>query len=241
MPRFLAALLLLGACLCAFPQAPTPSGQTLFETVRPDLIITIRKHQFGTDLVEVSCRAEGYPADLLRAQVADYGKRMKDEPRGMRTELDQIQSAAGTLTYLKATFGIMGLIDREHGRINLQPLVQAFTGEHGAFTVKGLEILLDGEHATEGNVRRFRSASIDLDGIRVDNPPSLEYRIAVKTTEPDKVFIPSWSGEQPEATPASSPPPKSDTTMYVLIAIGALAIGALVYSFLLRQPARRSK
>jgi len=239
--RFLLSLLLVCAACLVSAQTPTTGGATLFDTVRPDVIITIKKHPLGADLVEVSMPQENYPADLLRSQIAALGKSLGVEPRGVKLEANQVATGAQNLTFLKASFGIDGLIDRANGKVALQPIVRAFAGEHGPYTIKGYEIILDGENADPRNVRKFNSPAVDVEGIHIESPPGVEYRVLLKTTEPDKIFIPSWSGEQrPQPTQPHSNG-TLDWTLYALLIVGAIAIGALVYSVLLRQPHPRAE
>ncbi len=214
-------------------QSPSPTT-TLFDSVSPQVIVKITKHNTGADLVEISLEQAGYPAELLRAQIGDLSRRLGVGARGFKVELRQIAVAAGPISFLTCSFGINGLLDHVNGKVNLQALVQAFAGEHGKFTVKGMSVLLEGEGADERTVRSFKSEYVEVQGIRINTPKGIEYRILVKSTEPDQIFIPSWSGERLPEKPVPVPKPSVDWTLYGLVIVGAIAVGALVYSFLLR-------
>jgi hypothetical protein len=216
-----------------------PAGQTLFDTVRTQVIVKISKHQSGADMVEVSLEDEGYPAELLRSQIDDLGKRVGVPARGLKMSMHEIAASGQTLQFLKCTFAINGLLDHNTGKVQLQQLVQAFVGDHGKYTVKGMSVLLDGETADERSVRSFTSDAVEVQGIRINEPLGLDYRILIKTTEPSAIFIPSWSGDKlPTKT---VPPPKQgvDWPLYSMATVAALAVGVLVYSFLLR-PAKNN-
>jgi hypothetical protein len=235
MNRFFAALCVVMWSIAGrgFAQSP-PSQSTLFDTVSPQVIVQVSKHNTGADLVDISMEQAGYPPELLRAQIDDLSRRLGVGARGFKVEMRQVAVAGGPISFLKCSFAINGILDHINGKVNLQALVQAFTGEHGKFTVKGMSVLLDGESADERTVRSFKSDRVEVQGIRLDEPKGIEYRILVKSTEPDQIFIPSWSGERLPEKPVPVPKPSVDWTLYGLVIVGAIAVGALVYSFLLR-------
>ncbi len=240
MKRFVAACsALLVALSTASAQTPLPTDKTLFDTVRPDVIVTIKKHPTGADMVVVDYVQENYPPELARAQIDDLGKRLGVPARGLKLEANQIAAGGSNLTFLKCSFAINGLLNRDEGKVGLQPLVQAFTGANAGHQIKGLSVILDAESATSRNVRSFKSDAVEVQGIQIEKPPGVEYRISIKATEPDKIFIPSWSGEKEPEKPVSPPKPATDWSLYLMIIIAAAAVGALVYSFLLRQPKER--
>jgi hypothetical protein len=244
MIRF-SATALLGLSLLlgvrCFAQTPPSDGHTLFDTVRTQAIVQISKHATGADMVQVSMEDEGYPADLLRSQIDDLGKRLGTPARGLKLTMHEIASAGQSIGILKCTFAINGLLDHTTGRVALQALAQAFTGDHGKYTVKGMAVLLDGETADDKTVRSFSSPAVEVQGIRINEPRGIEYRILIKTNEPDAIFIPSWSGDKLPPKPVPVPKQGTDWALYSMAMVAALAVGALVYSFLLRPSKSKSK
>lgn len=214
-------------------------AQTLFDSVRPDATVVVKKHPLGADIVDISYAADKFPPDQIRRHVARLGEELHSQVNGLRLVDRRVGAQTGEMSFMKANFGVVGIIDREHGTLNLQAIVRAFTGNAGAYTIHGLAVVFDGELPTSQTLRQYPTKfssddTIQLQGIRIDSPPSLEYRIKLNVTEPAKVVIPSSVNEVPAGEKPVSPPSRGDPVLYALVVVAALAAGVLVYALLLR-------
>lgn len=213
--------------------------QTLFDTVRPDVTVVVKKHPLGADIVDISYAAVKYPPDQIRRHVARLAEELHSQVNGLRLVDRRVGAQTGEMSFMKANFGVVGIIDREHGSVNLQAVVRAFAGDAGPYTIRGIAVVLDGELPTSQTLRQFPTTfsaddPIQLQGIRIDSPPSIEYRILLNAREPDKVVIPSSVNEVPVVQKPIPPPSRGDPLLYALVVVAALAAGVLVYALLLR-------
>lgn len=229
MVRALAPLLLLLASLGWCQTAPP---RTLFETIPADASLVIRRHSSGADLVELTVVKAGYDPQLLKRQINAMAAEVGKEPRGLRFEEREV--LPGQAPFLKASFAVDGLQDPPTGTIHLTAIARAFAGE-----AKGLTVIFEGLKATPKHLRAYRDEHVAVEGIRTTDPVALEYRIHLISSDPAKISIPDTAVVPPPAKPEAAPPAR-DWTWPVLIAVAALAVGALVYSFLLRSARPRS-
>lgn len=210
--------------------------KTLFETVRQQVAIVVRKHPTGADLVEITMLESGYPADLLKRQIEELGVQLKSAPRGLQLYNRSIPTDGKAMNFLKATFAIDGIIDRTKSALRIQPIVRAFAGAPEPHTIKGISIMFDGEQATSKTLRRLENdPNVELQAIAIRQPLGLEYRVKLISQDPAAITVPDSLDDSPGKNGAS-PQAKNgvDWTLWSLLGVAALAVGALVYFVLLR-------
>src|SRR5690349_17446165 len=122
--RLLLSALTLCAVSTALAQtlAPAPSDSS-FPAVRPDVVIYVKGHWTGNNLVEITMVDANYPPETLKKQVADLCERLGHPASGLAVTPYTMGESA-KLKFLQATFGTAGLTDDE-GNANLTPLIQA--------------------------------------------------------------------------------------------------------------------
>ncbi|MGV3619015.1 MAG: hypothetical protein ACO1SV_27120 [Fimbriimonas sp.] len=240
MRAFLIALGLLAAAM-----APAQAGGNLFATTRPDATIVVRKHATGTDVVEVTMQQAKYPEALLREQVQAVGRYLGNEPTGVRIGPYQVGSDPN-LRFTQALFAVKGLIDQSTGMLRVEPFAKAFAGAPAPNTVDVLMVEFDNERPTGNTLQNYlpESGEVKVQAVAGPNSTGVEYRIQLLTQDPNKIFIPDNRKQSPAASTPPPPKPASgpDWVLYGVLGTAALAVGALVYSLLLRaRPSRAGR
>jgi hypothetical protein len=229
----------IGMLLLAIPSMGQDS-QDLFLSDRPDVTIVVRKSGLGTDDITVTVEKE-YSPEVLKSQAEALARSLNSELRGLAVDSYNPNPANKEGGYWRATFGVLGLVQREKSSLGLQALARAFASREPA--VDSLFIQYESEAPNTGLVQQWRApdGSVVLQG-RASPVFGIEYRIKLNTSDPQKIRIPEGSDakdEQKKPTPKKEPPPEStDWWLWPLIIVSALAIGALVYSVLLRPKPR---
>lgn len=248
--RVLPNLLLLGLLATAVAQT-APSGSNppqyeeptnLFASAAPEANITISKHPMGADMVEITMTPLGYPPKLLRSQISALGKYLNSEPRGLEVYDYVLDPSNAKTHFTKAQFAVDGIIDRKLGSVRLNPFAKAFAGAPDPWTVHGLDIQLKSEVPTAKMIKVWRGQGVLLQG--QFNPTkdailsAIEFRMLLKSQDPAKMDIPE-PGDAPvsKRTSSATTPPMDWATIGVFL-VAALALGALVYSLLLRSRPR---
>jgi len=232
---FLSVLLLLFAGSFAQDQA----ASSLFSTVRPDLMIVVREHSTGAEMVQVTAVAKDYPAALLREQVIALGKELGIEARGLVVTAPKLGTEA-SVSFVRAEFAVNGLIERDLGIVRLQPLVRAFCGAPEPHTVRGLKIAFEGERPTGKMHQRLTIADVlALEGRASVSPPGIEYQIRLDAQDPSKILIPDEYAAKSNQTPVESPSTAPSRSLLIgLFVLAGLGVGALVYLAILRSGSR---
>lgn len=233
MRLILAATLVLVAAL-AHAQ-PKEEEKSLFVSAKPDAWIVVRKHQVGTELVEITMLQPKYPGDLLRGQIDRLGQLVGVKPWGIQVGVHAPSNAS--MSFTKGSLAINNLVDKEKGIFRLQALVQAFAGAPEANRIRTLSILFEGARPTVQTLMKFSSDAVRVEAQSDSGPIGLEYRVQLKTQDPNRLLIPE---SQPAALkpPLPKPETRTDWTVWALIAGAAVAVGALVYSLMLRSRPR---
>lgn len=244
--RPLAMLLLLGILRAAVAQPDsTPSRrESLFSTGIPDVTITVTKHPMGADMVEMSFTKNGYPPDLVREQIHKLGLELSCDPRGVQVGEEAIDESEPTMRFTKAMFAVDGVIDREHGSVRLNPFARAFAGAPKAWTVHLLDLVFQNEVPTSNTISGWNGKFAVVEGRYQDSTKSrfagIEYRIQLLSQDSKARFIPEPWDKPVVPTEKPLKPAGTDWTTMAVLIIAAGAVGALVYSLLLRgRPAAR--
>jgi hypothetical protein len=211
----------------------------LFRTVRPQILLTIRRDPNGSraDLIEARSVDANYPAEQMRAQILELGRLLNSEPPGLFIERHALDGAAATMTSIKASCAVDNLIDRETRKFHLTEIVRAFAGAPAPNTVTGLAIQFIGEQP-----RRDTLLSFGLEGdpvlVQASYDPTfncVEYRVKLNTQKPGEIEIPEGAEQKVRPTPSTVANKGFDWTIWGLILVAAVAVGALVYSLLVRS------
>lgn len=233
-------VLLLGLVSGALAQ-PEPAAadqRGLFTSLVPDATVTIWKHPMGADMVEIAMTAPGYPAKLLGDQIAHLGKYLGSDPRGLQIWDYDLDPDKANMHFTKATFAVDGVINRQVGAFRLNPFVKAFAGAEAPWTVHCMDLVFQGEAPTSKMIRLWRSKSAILEA-RYDQSPDrrlsgVDYRVRLLAQDPARMDIPEPSDDRPDRQKTAPAPSGSDWASIAVLLIAATAVGALVYSLLLR-------
>ena len=237
--RVLPMLLLLGILRVAVaqPKSTPDSRPSLFTTLVPDATITIKKHPMGADMVEITLTAKGYPANLIRSQIRNLGRYLGSEPRGVEVWDYILDPSNPAMHFTKATFAVDGVIDTVHGSMRLNPFAKAFAGAEKPWTIRSIDFLFQNEvpiHSMSG-VWVGKGAVVErrFQDNRSPQLTGLEFRVQLLTQDPAKMDIPE-PGDKAETAKHSSHSQGTDWTTIAVFLVAAGAVGALVYSLLLR-------
>lgn len=228
--------LALAACAGAQPGAPGGQARSLFLTVKPQVTVVVREHNTGADLVEMTLLDPHYPPEVLQSQIATLGALLNSKPRGLHVYRQQILK---DLSFIKATFAVDGLVDPQKG-LRLAPIVKALAGAPGKRALRGMSIIFEGQAPNERTVRRFASPAVEVEAQADPGFGGIEYRVRLLTQDPARIDLPDGAPVpvQP-AVPVPKPPRGGvDWTLIALFGVAAIAVGALVYSLLLRARPR---
>jgi hypothetical protein len=238
-------LLAFALLFCAFRAVAQPTETpNLYLTDKQDVTIVARKHPLGSDILTVTV-VDTYPKESLVRDIQKLGEVLKSEVLALSVERFNPNPQNPTGGYLRAEFGVRGLIDREQSKLGLQALAQAFMGGKPPDQIDSLFIQYETEAPSTSILRQWKSddGSILVQG-RASPQFGIEYKVKVfGVTDASKIRIPEGADAvAPPATPPKPPAPsRSDGWIWALVVISALAIGALVYSLLIRpRPTTRS-
>jgi len=228
--RFTAAFSLV-ICLAANGAA---QKQPILQS-RPDVVIWVRKSEVGPDYVRVQMVDADYPPAVFQRQCQAIGQYLGSALRGLDIQSRASGSSPGgkPTTILGAEFAADGLIDRNAGTLELNAFAKAFAGSPAPNSVDSLAIIFENEIPKEGStLKSWSGESADVTANFDPNIPMVEYRVALKTQNPDGIKIPKSLKEQTKpALPPSKDKPQSGLVPWVIGA--ALLVGVLV-SFALR-------
>lgn len=233
----------IGVFACAsiaWGQNPaTNSG--LFQTVRPQVLLTIRRDPNGSaaDLIEARTIDPRYPAEQLQAQLIELGRQLNSEPRGLRVGRASITGADASMTTIKATCAIDSIISRTEQRFHLTEITRAFSGYADPHRVTGLSVMFLGEAPGSKTLLSFgtEKSPVQVQGSYDSTFNGVEYRIKLNSQTAEDINIPEGGEQKPPATPSSDATGGFDWTIWGLILVAACALGALVYSLLTRSTA----
>lgn len=234
----LAWVLIAAMATSAFGQSPQVP-QNLFQTVRPQVLLTIRRDPNGSvaDLLEARTIDPQYPADQLRAQLIELGRLMNSEPRGLLVARASITGADASMTTIKASCAIDNIIDRRSSKFHLAEIARAFAGYPEPHAVKGISVLFVGEKPGKETILEYgtESSAVQVQGTLDPTFGGVEYRIKLNSQKAEDIVIPEGSEQKPSTAPSTDANRGFDWTMWGLVFVAACALGALVYSLVVRS------
>jgi hypothetical protein len=206
---------------------------SLFASVRPDVSIVVREHSSGADLVEITLLNKDYPATLLNSQVASLGRLLGSEPRGLQVFRYQLDPDKPGLTFLKAKFAVDGLVEGPD-KLNIEPVLKALCGAPEPFTIRGISLLFADRMADAKTIRNLDDDAVAAEASTSFEPPAVEYRILLKSQDPQAIRFPASAPERKPEAPPSVKQSGAPAWAWAALAVAGLAAGALVYLALLR-------
>lgn len=236
--RFALALL----CLLSATFAGAQGNASLFDSTRVDATILVHRNSSGIDEVQVSVLNPAYSMDLLQHQIDRLGAELNFPARGVRIYPYRYDPSDANGTVVKAVFGTQGLIEPETGVLHIQPIARAFALAEGKSQINGL--MLQFQNQTPSHLTLAQAAppapgcaGVEVEGHVVGGAEGVEYRVKYLTHDPAGISVPDRP-EEAKPAPVKVAPHSTDWTLISLITVAAAAVGALVYSLVLRSQPR---
>lgn len=223
--RHLSIALLAFASLTAAAQEPP-----VLLSGRPDIVISVRKSDVGADYVRVQALDANYPAELLRSQIEGIGRYNGTQIRGLEVTYAGSEGAGRILT---GSFATDRLMDQEAGTLELNAFAKAFAGAEDPNTVSRIAVMFEGfEPAKPITVAEWSDENVEVASHYDTNLRLVDYRVTLKTQDPDMISIPETLSE---STKREEKPSNTGFNPWLIAAIlgGAALLGLLVY-FVLR-------
>jgi hypothetical protein len=218
-------------------------AENLFQTVRPQVLMTVRRDPNGSraDLIEVRTIDPQYPVEQLRAQLIELGRLLGSEPRGLLVARSSITGADASMTTIKGSCAVDNLIDRGTRKFHLTEIAKAFAGYAAPNRVTGISLMFIGEAPARDTLLAFggKDAHVQVQGLYDPTIQGIEYRLKLNTQNPDEILIPEGPEQKPTEKTSSVAGKGVDWMIWGPIAAAALAMGALVYSLLVRSTSSR--
>lgn len=202
-------------------------------TLPADVTVTIYEHPMTTDIVEVTALAREYPKGLMLEQAKNLCGLLGSPMQGFQY-MDASYGDRSNLQFIKCRFGTQGLIDGISKQTWLEPIVKAFMGAPEPYTVHNIYVMFQGQAPTEKTLRRYVTDSVVVSGQGSANPAYIDYRVTILAQDPTKMTIPREYVPTPQESTERIQPQGMSAWVWVLIALAAVAAGALVYSLVLR-------
>ncbi len=216
----LLSLLFLGLLAClGFGQSK------FFASVRPDATVVVKTHQMGTNLVEITYQGSSYPEPAIEQMLVRLGAALGNEPRNLVTTVEE--------NVVKATFAVQGLVTESDSRLNLSALAIAMAfGDH---PIKSFSVFFEGITPDKSTPKKWFAPNDAwmMEGVSMASPKGLDYRVKVNTANPNEIYMP----DSKSAPIVSGKPDSTEHPNYFILGgifVGAIAVGLLVYSALLR-------
>lgn len=211
------------------------------EEVAPQVIINVRKHPIGPDMVEITMAKKDYPLELLRQQALAIAKELGSEARGLSVTFSGYDPS---IRFAKASFATDGIIDKSNGLVRLQALVRGMIGSPEPWLNRGFLISLEGEQPIDRQtLKNFTSKAVVLKATATKNPNSIEYRIVCLTNDPQELTIPDKFVEN-ERLQSQNPSKRTGQPEWILpllVGIASISALALVYFAVSRSASNKQK
>ena len=214
------ALLVLGllASVC-FAQSK------FYGSVIPEAIVVVKKHPMGSDLVEITYQGSSYPTTAISAMLGRLGKALGNDPRNLVTTADD--------KVVKASFAVVGLITDSNPKVNLAALAVAMA--FGERPIRSFSVFFDGMSPDQNTPKKWfpENNAWMMEGVSMSSPKGLDYRVKVNTNDPNEIYMPD---AKRQVADSGKPQTSGRPNIFIIggIILGAIAVGLLVYSALLR-------
>lgn len=216
--------------------AASSLSQSLFEAARPDITILVEQHPSSAQLVEITLLDSDFPTNVLTAQCQKLGSLLGVAPRGLWARKSGLETDPPSSRFLKAGFAINGLTDKTKGTLQVQAILQSFCGGSAGHETKQFNILFADWTPSTDTVKTYVIPGVlKAEGRYNSDQHILEYMVQLLTVDASKISFPSNTTDVPAPKKSADNAGSSNVLpMVALLAIGAIAIGALVYLALLR-------
>lgn len=218
----------------------------MFATTKVEAAVVVTPNKAGMQDVAITILKPTYSHELLRAQVARLGQELGFAARGLQITNYSFDPSDPSASQVRATFGISGLIEPNNGILHLQPLVRALSMSQAPDELSAIMIEFQGQVPTVNTIKSCSPpapgcSGVELEGRAEGGTTGIEYRVKFLSHDPSNISVPDGP-QKPKAQVIPKPEPKgTDWTLIGLIGIAAAAVGALVYSLLVRgRPAYRA-
>lgn len=221
-------VLLAAVCIAASSAAPQEPPVLL--SGRPDIVITVKKSDVVADYVRLQALNPDYPADVLRAQIEAFGRCNGTQIRGLDVTYAGSEGPGRILT---ATFATDNLMNVAEGTLELNAFAKAFAGAEAPYTVSRLAVMYEGFVPKPNvTVAEWDDSSVEVSSHYDKNMKLVDYRVTLKTQDPEKISIPKVLTEP---TKTAENPSSVVINPWSIAAVvgGAALLGVLVY-FVLR-------
>jgi hypothetical protein len=220
IPARYIAIFVLGVLACnCFSQSK------FYGTVRPEALVVVRKHPMGSDLVEITYQGADYPGTAISAMLVRLGKALGNEPRSLITTADD--------KVVKASFAVVGLITDSNPKVNLAALAVALA--FGERPIRSFSVFFDGMAPDQNTPKKWfpENNAWMMEGVSMSSPKGLDYRVKVNTNDPNEIYMPD---SKHPTVDSGKPVTVGQPKLFILggIFLGAVAVGLLVYSALMR-------
>jgi len=240
--RFPALLvLILGLAGALFAQGTPGDAQgatkkSLFASVKPDAMVVVRRLPAGTDEIRITMLDPEFTEQDLRAIVQAISERSGSASAGVLI----FQEPLGGSPALMATFALPEIIVSNPPGFRIDPIAKGFL-DAAADQVEAIGIIFESQSPKPATLRSYESENVRVESTQHDGRIGLEYRISFDNKDPNSFTIPDRVENKPITVDKSNRTGGLDLSMFGIVAVSALALGALVYCLLLwgRGPARR--
>ncbi|MBV6457040.1 MAG: hypothetical protein HONBIEJF_00145 [Fimbriimonadaceae bacterium] len=234
--RFSAAIGVIAVAAAAWAQKGEQQAFPDPNQMRTDATIVVTQDAMNAQLIEVTVLDGSFPLSTLEAQCQRLGTTLQSMPRGLSIQTLKVRE--GEPGFPKAKFAVNNLIDATQGLVRLEPLVRAFGTRPGVPQIRVLTVIVEGIRPSPMTLQSWFTPEVSVRGSMSDMargaPAALEYRIAISAEDPATVTIPDRHTTPPKEAAPVKEPERSPVMMYVIVVIGSVALGALVYSLMLR-------
>ena len=234
VPNFLA---ILTFCSLAWAQEGAEIDPNSKIIGKPDVFIQVTPVEAGPDTVKITIPFQDFEVASLEAMCHGIGAYLNSEVRGLSV-FGPGTGTSANLNFPQASFAVYHIVNREDKGIDFNALIKPIMNVEPRF--KSFSVIIDGMAPEFNTVKSITLDSVMVRGSSIENPPAIEYRIMVLTSDLANLDIPRLSETQQNSTTSSNKQsaPGLPKIVFVLIAFSVVSLFALVY-FALRSAARR--
>ncbi len=236
---------MIGAFFCValiglFPvfSWPQSSESIPSQPFTPDVFVNVKEYSGGAEMVSITALKDGYPGAFLQEQCMKIALNAGSEARGLQIQAQDLGAEQG-ITVARASFGTDNLIDRSTGALNIQAIARAFAGFDSPYEVDSIVLTFEGEQPGMQTLKSLDNEAASVSSQELKDPSGIEYQIKLKTQIADEIVIPSLVLEKQENLSKTDNKATMNPMVFILLGIGALAAGALVYFAALRSGSKR--
>lgn len=226
-------IFLLSFALCSSQGGQDQTTQdSAFLMSKPDVIIRVKQSQVGSEYVYLQMLQENYPKELLASQCEKITVSAGSSIRGLNIVEESLGISPGgkEMTSVKGEFAMDYLTDSSQGILRLEPIARAFAGTPAPNTIKTIAVIFEGYRQKPGvTVGSFENENVAVIGNVDEAAGIVEYRIVLKSQNPDDISIPATIVEQTKDAQDTS---KNGSALRTWLRLGMVALAAVVFGLL---------